>query len=290
MAKKNGRGKNPGGESPKPKSAVETLAALIMSGALGEEAKEKAKEVLTGDSNFFSWWQRKSGEPLASTNNVLKVLGLIVGYEIYDHADPLEGSQVDNAVILLAALALGMLLVVPQSTELGAHFHDFETKALLACHDLPEEERKKILTWIRSLSHKQEGRISTILLKIAGDEKNADVFKTILTDENMREILRDLVGEDAKPMTFEEGVEKAKEVIKKYWPAMHKSLRTIDSTVGGVLGKINGNLENRWWIRSAYKPKRIWWTLWLVKRKCDDKIKADKKCPWRTLWPKRREE
>ncbi|MCR4322941.1 MAG: hypothetical protein NUV61_02540 [Candidatus Azambacteria bacterium] len=270
MPKKNSGETKAGGGNPKPKSAVETIAALIMSGALGDEAKQKAKEVLTGDSDFFSWWQRKSGESLASTDNVLKALGLLVGYEIYDHADPLKGSKVDNAVILLATLALGMLLVVPQSTELGAHFHNFETKVLLACHDLPEEDRKKILVWLRSLSHKQEGRIGTILLKIAGDEKNTGAFKTILADENMRDILRDLVGEEASPMTFEEGVEKAREVVKKHWPAVHKSLRTIDSNVGGVLEKINDNLERHWFFRSA-KPKS----------------KADRKCPWRKLWPKK---
>ena len=260
MAKKNGGKKKVGEESSKPKSAVETLATLIMSGKLGDEAKEKAKEVLAGDSNFFSWWQRKPGESLASTNNVLKALGLIVGYEIYDHADPLEGSNADNAAILLATLALGMLLVVPQSTELGAHFHDFETKVLLACHDLSEEEREKILMWLRGLSHKQEGRIGTILLKIVADAKNTDVFKKLLADENMRNILRDLVGEDTKPMTFEEGIEKAQVVIKKHWPAVEKSLHTIDVGVGAVLEKINNNLAGHWWMRKRADGKHHWWS------------------------------
>lgn len=56
-------------------------------------------------------------------------------------------------------------------------------------------------------------------------------------------------------------------------------LHKLDSGVGGVLGKINDNLEGRWWIRSKYKPK------------CDNKeVKTDKKCPMRTLWPTRRGE
>lgn len=234
MAKKNGGEKKTTGEGQKPKSAVETIAALIMSGALGDEAKEKAKEVLAGDSNFFSWWQRKPGESVASTNNVLKALGLLVGYEIYDHADPLEGSKVDNAVILLATLALGMLLVVPQSTELGAHFQDFEAKVLFACHGLPHEEREKIMAWMHELSHRQEARISTILGKIAANEKTADAFATILADEKMRVILRALAGEDTKAMTLEEGIEKVKKVFAIYWPPMKEKLIEADKTTAST--------------------------------------------------------
>lgn len=245
MAKKNSGEKKSAGEGQKPKSAVETIATLIMSGALGEEAKEKAKEVLAGDSNFFSWWQRKPGESLASTNNVLKALGLLVGYEIYDHADPLEGSKVDNAAILLITLALGMLLVVPQSTELGAHFQDFETRVLFACHDLPHEEREKIMEWMRKLSHKQEARISTILGKIAANEKTAGAFKTILADEKMRAILRNLAGEDAKTMTLEEGIEKVKQVFAIYWPPTKEKLVEADKTTADIFRAFRSFLNSK---------------------------------------------
>lgn len=233
MAKENGKEKKSTGGNPKPKSAVETIAGLIASGALGEEVTQKAKDALRGDSSFFSWWQRQAEESIFSTNNVLKALGLIGGYAVYDHVDPMEGSKVDDAMILVAAIVLGSLLIIPQSNELGTHFHDFETDVFLAVKDLTNEEKEKILTWMRDLSNKQEGRIAAMFKKIAAKDK--DALTAILADEKMRNLLCELVGEDQKPMSFDEGIAKAKEVLEKHWPTVKEKYQEADRALAEKL-------------------------------------------------------
>lgn len=65
-----------------------------------------------------------------------------------------------------------------------------------------------------------------------------------------------------------------KRLIEKF--EVKESLRKVDSGVGSVLEKLNDNLERRWWIRGGGRTAKT--------------IKTDGKCPWRSLWPKRRGE
>ena len=240
MAKKKGGGGGEKGGGQKPKSAVETLATLIASGALGDEAKEKVKEVFSGDSNFFSWWQRRPGESMVSTDNVLKALGLIVGYEIYNHADPLEGSKADNAAILVAAIALGMLLIVPQSNELGAHFKNFEQKVFLAIQGLKVDEQSEIMKWLRELSNRQEGRIAATLANLSDEN-----LLKILQEQGSRDLLKELAGDDPESMTFDEAVKKVQKAWKKYRPYAIAYIDAADETIAGGLRTFRGWLNSK---------------------------------------------
>ena len=136
-----------GKEEKKKEQTIFNLAINALVGKESETTEEAAK-------TFLDFWQRKQGESIVSAQNIIKAAGVIGGYAVYRHVDPVPNSKIDNLGVFGAAAVLLVLLAVPRSSELGGRFPQFEGAVLQRIKDdCTPEQKKEILKFIRELSN-----------------------------------------------------------------------------------------------------------------------------------------
>ena len=231
--------KNKQEKAEKKEQTIFNLAINALVGKESETTEEAAK-------TFLDFWQRKQGESIVSAQNIIKAAGVIGGYAVYRHVDPVPNSKIDNLGVFGAAAVLLVLLAVPRSSELGGRFPQFEGAVLQRIKDdCTPEQKKEILKFIRELSNWQEKRIIN-LLKVVGEDGKVSFDPSILKKEEMRRTLLEFIGDEP---SMKEDVEKAVAAAKKFfadnWPVVKENLATADETTAGALRSFRGWLNSK---------------------------------------------
>lgn len=201
--------------------------------------------------DFVGEWQRKKGESLFSTRNILKAGGVLAGYAVYRHIDPWPNSKADNVLISGAAVILLALLVIPRSVSgkalLGEKIALEQMKT-----ELTPGERKQVIEFLSSLSDDQKRRVLDLINTDQG------INLEMLKEEDMRKILLEFAGHDNEEEMREE-IEKIIAEMKKFWanhwPGIKNGLKTADHTVAEGLKNLQGWLNKHGVKRYKYQNK-----------------------------------
>ncbi len=208
--------------------------------------------------DFIGAWQRKKGEQLISTRNIIKTAGVIAGYAAYQHIDPWPNSKVDDIIVGGGAILLLALLVIPKSsTPKSLLVEQIALEKLKS--EMTPDERKKVIQFLSALSNEQKKRIFEILKTDQGI--NVDMLK----EEDMRKILLEFVGDDNE-VEMRKEIEEVIAEMKKFWvnvlPGIKEGFKTADHATAEKLKEFRGFLNKHGVKRYKYQKdgdgKKTW--------------------------------